>query len=729
MVISELNQVVRRYWPSADGELIPRAYDFARKAHDGQLRADGSPYIGHPLEVASILAGVEADPPSVAAGLLHDTVEDTPIEPGDVEAEFGPTVRTLVDGVTKLSLANFRTREESQAQNLRKMFLAMADDIRVILIKLGDRLHNMRTIKPLSPDRRTAIAEETLQIYAPLAHRLGIRRFKWELEDLAFKTLEPGAYEEIAGRVGAGRADRENLLGRAADELREQLADVGIIAQVDGRPKHFYSIYEKMRHQMLDFEQLGDLMAMRVIVDSVPECYAVLGIVHKLWIPITGLFSDYIAKPKSNGYQSLHTKVLGTDRAPMEVQIRTKEMHRVAEHGVAAHWRYKEGGAPTKFDEQMAAWLEHLRELETQLPEQHEWLELVRLDLFKDQVFVFTPNWDVIDLPAGAGPLDFAYRIHTDVGNHCAGAKVNGKLVGLDYRFRNGDIVEINTHPNAHPNPDWLKQIVASGAKSKVRRFLRAQVRDETIAHGHEVVDRALKRLPPEDRKQLQWDNLADVAASFNLTDEDSLWAAVGFGEIEPDTVIQRLMPEKKDPETLAEEIESFRDLEERDVAPAARASVSMGDLEGLAARRSKCCNPIPGDRIMGYITRGSGLAIHKADCKNLLHRKELEPERVRDLNWGDGKSTETYRASIEVVALDRVGLLSHLTAVISEMGTNIASAHVDTERPSVATIRLAVDVVDRSELDELVGRLENLIDVISARAVPHKGPSHAGSR
>ncbi|HJN16608.1 MAG TPA: RelA/SpoT family protein, partial [Armatimonadota bacterium] len=566
-------------------------------------------------------------------------------------------------------------------------------------------------------------------IYTPLAHRLGIRRFKWELEDLAFKTLEPGAYEEIAGQVGAGRADRENLLGRAGDELCEQLADVGIIAQVEGRPKHFYSIYEKMRNQMLDFQQLGDLMAMRVIVDSVPECYAVLGIVHKLWIPITGLFSDYIAKPKSNGYQSLHTKVLGTDREPMEVQIRTKEMHRVAEHGVAAHWRYKEGGAPTKFDEQMAAWLEHLRELETQLPDQHEWLELVRLDLFKDQVFVFTPNWDVIDLPAGAGPLDFAYRIHTDVGNHCAGAKVNGKLVGLDYRFRNGDIVEINTHASARPNPDWLKQIVASGAKSKVRRFLRAQVRDETIAHGREVVDRAVKRLPPKARKQLDWDSLTEVAASFNLTDEDSLWAAVGFGEIEPDTVIQRLMPEKKGPETLAEEIESFRDLEEQNVAPAVRASVSMGDLEGLAARRSKCCNPIPGDQIRGYITRGSGLAIHKADCKNLIHRQELEPERVRDIDWGRTKTPETYRASIEVVALDRVGLLSHLTAVISEMGTNIASAHVNTERPSVATIRLAVDVVDRSELNELVGRLEDLIDVISARAVPHKGPSHAGPR
>lgn len=716
MVISTLNQLVRKYWPAADPSLLPRAYGFASAAHEGQTRLDGSPYISHPMEVAGLLGHVESDPPSVAAGLLHDTLEDTSVEPSELEANFGPSILSLVEGVTKLSMANFRTRQEAQAGNLRKMFLAMADDVRVILIKLGDRLHNMRTLAPVPRDRQEAIAEETLHIYAPLAHRLGVRRFKWELEDLAFKTLQPSAYEEIATKIGAGRDEREAFVNRAVAELQAELADVGIIAQVHGRPKHFYSIYSKMLEQSIDFDQVSDLVALRVLVETVPECYAVLGIAHKLWIPITGLFSDYVAKPKSNGYQSLHTKVLGLEGQPMEVQIRTAEMHRVAEHGIAAHWRYKEGGEPTKFDEQMMAWLQQLRELEDHLPEQHEWLELVRLDLFKDQVFVFTPQWDVVDLPAGAGPLDFAYRIHTDLGNHCAGAKVNGRLVPLDYKFRNGDIVEIITHVNAKPSPDWLRLIVTSSAKSKVRRYLRAQVREENIAEGREAVDKAVRRLPPEERRQIDLDDLPGISGSFNLADADSLFAAIGFGEIEPETVIQRLRPEPKPPGTLAEEIESFRDLEDTNIQPAVRASVSLGSIEGLAARRAKCCNPLPGDPIVGYITRGQGLAIHRADCKNLKHRAAREPERVHRLTWGQQKAGDTYRATIEVAALDRVGLLSHITAVVSEMEMNIASAHVDAEKPNVATIRLAVDVDNRQLLNQLVERLRGLIDVISVR-------------
>jgi guanosine-3',5'-bis(diphosphate) 3'-pyrophosphohydrolase len=725
LVISTLNQIVRRYWPAVDPELLPRAYHFAERAHDGQFRLDGTPYIQHPLEVAGLLGEVESDPPAVAASLLHDVVEDTPTQPTQIELEFGGTVRSLVEGVTKLSLANFRTRQEEQAHNLRKMFLAMADDVRVILIKLGDRLHNMRTIEPLEPHRKTAIAEETLYIYAPLAHRLGVRRFKWELEDLAFKTLDPAAFRDISSRIGAGRADREAVVGRAIEELQGQLAQAGIQAKVEGRPKHFYSIYQKMQKQSIDFDQLGDLMALRVVVDDVADCYSVLGVVHKLWIPITDQFSDYIAKPKPNGYQSLHTKVVGLTGQPMEVQIRTKEMHRVADHGIAAHWRYKEGGQPSKFDEQMMAWLEQLRELEDHLPDEHEWLELVRLDLFKDQVFVFTPNWDVVDLPAGAGPLDFAYRIHTDLGHHCVGAKVNGRLVSLDYKFRNGDIVEIIQSQSAHPTVDWLKLIVGSGAKSKVRRYLRDQVRHETIENGREAFEKAVRRLPPEDRNRLGMDSLADVARSFNLQGEEALWAAIGFGEIEPETVVQRMLPEVEGPRSLAEEVEAFRDLEQANVAPAVRASVTMGTIDGLAARRAKCCNPLPGDRIKGYITRGTGLAIHRADCKNLLHRAVLEPERVQDLSWGAQRSSDTYRASIELVALDRVGLIAHVTAVISEMDLNITSASVDAEKGNVATIRLVVDVENRAELNRLVERLRKLIDVIDVRAVPNKPSSH----
>lgn len=721
MVISALDNLVRTYWPGGDPTLLSRAYEFAARAHEGQFRLDGSPYVQHCLEVARLLAEIESDPVCVAGGLLHDTLEDTQTEANDLEAEFGSTVRSLVEGVTKLSLANFRTRQEEQAHNLRRMFLAMADDLRVILIKLADRLHNMRTLEPLEEERRRAIAEETLYIYAPLAHRLGIRRFKWELEDLAFKTLQPDAFRDIAQRVGAGRAEREAMVARAAEQLQTQLSEAGITAQIEGRPKHFYSIYQKMQRQSIDFHQIGDLMALRVIVETVPDCYSALGIVHKLWLPITDQFSDYIAKPKPNGYQSLHTKVVGVGGQPMEVQIRTREMHRVAEHGIAAHWRYKEGGKPSRFDEQMMAWLAQLRELEDHLPDEHEWLELVRLDLFKDQVFVFTPNWDVIDLPAGAGPLDFAYRIHTDVGHHCAGAKVNGRLVPLDYKFRNGDIVEIITSPNAHPTIDWLKLIVGSGAKSKVRRYLRNQVRDENIAAGREAFEKALRRLPPEERAGLRLGDLTEVARSFNLKDEDSLFAAIGFGEVEPETVLQRLEPEQEAPKSVAEEVELFRDLEKADVSPGSRASVIMGNIDGLAARRAKCCNPLPGDPIRGYITRGSGLAIHRADCKNLLHRAELEPERVQELRWGRQQPSETYRASLEIVALDRVGLLAHITAVISGANLNIASASVDAEKGNVATIRLAVDVQNRTELNRLVEKLRRLIDVIDVRTVPPK--------
>jgi guanosine-3',5'-bis(diphosphate) 3'-pyrophosphohydrolase len=726
LVISTLNQIVRRYWPAVDPELLPRAYRFADRAHEGQFRLDGTPYIQHPLEVAGLLGEVESDPPAVAASLLHDVVEDTSTQPSQIEAEFGGTIRSLVEGVTKLSLANFRTRQEEQAHNLRRMFLAMADDVRVILIKLGDRLHNMRTIEPLEPHRKVAIAEETLHIYAPLAHRLGVRRFKWELEDLAFKTLEPAAFRDISSRIGAGRAEREAVVGRATEELEEQLAEAGIQAKVEGRPKHFFSIYQKMQKQSIDFDQLGDLMALRVIVEDVADCYSALGIVHKLWIPITDQFSDYIAKPKPNGYQSLHTKVVGLIGQPMEVQIRTKEMHRVAEHGIAAHWRYKEGGQPSRFDEQMMAWLEQLRELEDHLPDEHEWLELVRLDLFKDQVFVFTPNWDVIDLPAGAGPLDFAYRIHTDLGHHCAGAKVNGRLVPLDYKFRNGDIVEIIHSQSAHPTVDWLKLIVGSGAKSKVRRYLRDQVRHETIENGREAFEKAVRRLPPGERSRLRMESLADVARSLNLQGEEALWAAIGFGEIEPETVVQRLLPDVEAPKSLAEEVEAFRDLEQANVAPAVRASVTMGSIDGLAARRAKCCNPLPGDPIKGYITRGTGLAIHRADCKNLLHRAVLEPERVQDLSWGSQRPSDTYRASIELVALDRVGLIAHVTAVISEMNLNITSASVDAEKGNVAAIRLVVDVENRAELNRLVERLRKLIDVIDVHAVPNRPSSHS---
>jgi len=717
--IATITEQLLSYWPGADQALVRRAYEFAEEAHRGQKRLTGDPYIQHPLEVALILTGIQADPATVAAALLHDTVEDTAVSLPVLQKRFGTTVATLVEGVTKLRRLDFTSHQEEQARNLRKMLLAMAEDIRVLVIKLADRLHNMLTLDPLPPERQQAIAQETLQIYAPLAHRLGIWRLKWQLEDLALKYLDPEGFFEIAERLGQSRAEREAFTEQARQRLEQHLSTAGIRATVFGRAKHIYSIYTKIREQQIDFSQVGDLIALRVVVDTVADCYAALGLVHALWMPVPGTFTDYIAKPKPNSYQSLHTKVMGPQGQFMEVQIRTWEMHRTAEYGVAAHWNYKEGRTDSAVDKQVG-WLRQILDLSSDLKESHEFLELLQLDLFKDQVFVFTPGGDVIDLPRGAGPIDFAYRVHTEVGHHTVGAKVNGHPVPLDYRFRNGDICEIITSEKAQPSRDWLQLIQSSRAKAKVRKYLREQMREENLRRGSELVEAALRHQPEAVRETWSQQRLEEIAQRLYYAGGEDLLAAVGYGDVEPSTIIQHLIKDYQPPRRLSEEARLLLPLEET-AQKAPPLAVSATGLAGLQSHLSRCCNPLPGDEIMGYITRGSGIAVHRADCKNLLYRSRKEPERVLPLTWGDQASTAA-RATLEIVATDRVGLLSHLTAIVSDAGVNITGAHVEAESGQFARLVLTLAVRDREQLDRVIERLSQLIDVVTVRQV--KPPS-----
>ena len=721
--IEQIVEQVAGYWPRVNRDLLVGAYEFAAEAHADQKRLSGAPYIIHPLEVAGILADIESDECSIAAGLLHDTVEDTDITMEDIEERFGTTVAELVDGVTKLRKLDFASRQEEQARNLRKMLLAMATDLRVLLIKLADRLHNMRTLGHLPPEKRKRTAEETLHIFAPLCHRLGIQTIRVEMEDLALFHLEPEAYKRIARQLGRTRQQREAGVERARAQLEQQLKRDGIEAQVAGRAKHLYSIHQKMLKQNVDFSQLQDLNALRVIARSVPDCYAVLGVVHDVWRPIPDTFADYIAMPKSNQYQSLHTKVFGPDHSPLEVQIRTEEMHRTAEYGMASHWRYKEDESDSRFDEQVT-WLRQLLELQTDLSESHEFLELLQIDLFRDQVFVFTPDGMVIDLPAGAGPLDFAYRVHTEVGHRCVGAEVNGQRVALDYQLKTGDMVKIITSPSGEPRHDWLRLVQSSHAKAKVRRFLREKSRQENITVGTERLSGATDRLLAVDRELVKKADWPEVADHFSYEDRDSLLAAIGYGMVDAEKVVEYIVQESSGPESLVEEAQRRLPTEALEEGPDARRSlpVSAGGVDGFHSRLSKCCNPLPGDRIRGYITRGSGLAIHRAECKNLRYREQREPERIVELSWSADQQDAMLPQEIEIIALDRPGVLSHLTAIISDAGVNIARAEAVPTASHLARVSLTLEINSRSALEHLMVRLQQLIDVVNVRLLSRDG-------
>ncbi|MDK2882336.1 MAG: diphosphokinase / guanosine-3,5-bis(diphosphate) 3-diphosphatase [Bacillota bacterium] len=716
MDLENLLAKLETYNPNADRSLVVRAYSFAEKAHAGQFRISGDPYIQHPLGVAMILAELELDIITIAASLLHDVVEDTPFTLQDIEREFGKEIADLVDGVTKLSRIEYKSKEEQQVENLRKMFFAMAKDIRVILIKLADRLHNMRTLKFLPVKKQKEIAHETLEVYAPLAHRLGIFRIKWELEDTAFRYLEPEKYYELVEKVAKKRQERETYINEVIATLKEKLAEVDIKAEIQGRPKHFYSIYQKMTEQNKDFSEIYDLTAVRVIVDTIKDCYGVLGVVHTLWKPIPGRFKDYIAMPKINMYQSLHTTVIGPNGEPLEIQIRTWEMHRTAEYGIAAHWRYKEGTRTTDEFDQKLFWLRQLLEWQHDLKDAREFMETLKIDLFSDEVFVFTPKGDVIDLPAGSCPIDFAYRIHTDVGHRCTGAKVNGHLVPLDYKLQNGDIVEIITSKLANgPSQDWLKLVRTPQAKAKIRQWFKKERREESIARGKETLEKEIRKLGFEPHQLLGAEPLQAVLERLNFATQEDLYAAVGYGGINAHQVVLRLQEEYRRLNPSAAPGEILPEVPRRAKTSRSSHGVRVKGVDNLLVRLSHCCNPVPGDPIIGYVTRGRGVSIHRVSCPNVAFLND--PERLIEVSWDQDRSA-SFEADVELEAMDRPGLLGDVMNVLGDMRTRISAVNARTTKNKIAIINLRLEIKDLDDLKSIMNRLGNIRDVFSVERV-----------
>ena len=661
----------------------------------------------HPIAVAQTLAEMGLDPVAVQAALLHDVPEDTEYSLSDIEERFGPEVARLVDGVTKLSKFSAHTHEERQAENIRKMFLAMADDIRVVLIKLADRLHNMRTLSALPIDKQQRIARQTTEIYAPLAERLGVWQIKWELEDLAFKALDPEAYRQLAGQLETHRKAREAYVKRAMGVLDAALREAGIEADISGRPKHIASIHKKMQRKGAAFEEIYDIHAVRVLVDSVKDCYAALGVVHSLWRPIPGQFDDYIAMPKNNLYQSLHTAVVAVDGKPLEVQIRTHEMHRVSEVGVAAHWRYKEGSRSDRAYDAKLAWLRQLMDWQREVSDATEFVEGVKLDIFQDQVFVFTPRGDVKDLPAGATPLDFAYLIHTDVGHACIGAKVNNRLVPLDYKLKNGDIVEIVTTRSAHgPSRDWLNIVTTSHAREKIRQWFKRQQRDENIVHGKASLDRELRRLARTSLDRIPHDQIEELAEQYRYPGVDDFYAAIGYGAVSPQTVVTKLGVVDDTSEVVLPQVAP--------AMPARTGGVRVKGVGDLLVRFTKCCHPIPGDPIVGFITRGRGVTVHVATCPTMVNEKDVA--RIIEVEW-ETTFQQTYPIAIRVEAHDRTGLLSDISNAVADSKINIVAAHV-TVHPAEhrATVTATLQVTSVAQLAKVMSRIEQLKDVLSVQ-------------
>ncbi|HEY9723215.1 MAG TPA: bifunctional (p)ppGpp synthetase/guanosine-3',5'-bis(diphosphate) 3'-pyrophosphohydrolase, partial [Oscillatoriaceae cyanobacterium] len=639
-----LIQQVTSYLSPDEVALIEKAFAMAERLHEGQKRKSGEPYLMHPTEVAMILAGLEADGATVAAGLLHDVLEDCHIEAEELKNQFGPEVTRLVEGVTKLGKISFSSKEERQAENFRRMFLAMGKDIRVILLKLCDRLHNMRTLAHMTPEKQREIARETLEIFAPLAHRLGLGKIKWELEDWSLRYLHPEEYYKLAQLVAQKRDEREALIREIVQSIEEELARLGIAARLSGRPKHFYSIYQKMLTQNKDFTDLYDITAVRVLVHSIKECYEALGVVHALWKPIPGRFKDYIAMPKSNLYQSLHTAVIGPGGHPVEVQIRTEEMHRVAEYGIAAHWRYKEGGKQLSQADRKLTWLRQLLDWQNDMKDAQEYLTTVKEDLFADEVFVFSPAGDVIDLPRGATPVDFAYRIHTDIGHRCVGAKINGRIVPLETHLGNGDIVEIITSKNSHPSLDWISFVATTTTKNRIRQWFKKERREENIQRGREALERELGRNGVEP--VLKNERALEVAQKFNCQTTDDLLAAIGYGELGVMQVLNRLRP--PEPQVPALPLEGTPPRKEKTKA---RNGILVDGSDSMLVNVAKCCSPLPGEQIRGLVTRGRGISVHSTDCPNL---SSAEADRVVEVAWSGGQTNATYPVEIEIELIDR---------------------------------------------------------------------------
>ena len=710
---NRLIEIIKSYQPDETCENIRKAYELADEAHKEQKRVNGDPYILHPLAVAEILADMEIDTTTITASLLHDVVEDTEYMLEDIERIFGKEVAFLVDGVTKLNRLDYRTKEDQQVNSMRKMFLAMAKDIRVVVIKLADRLHNMRTLKYMRSEKQKRIAQETLEIYAPLAHRLGIFNIKWELEDLSFRYMEPDKYYDLVDQMKEKRKVREEIVNEAIDVLKKTLTESSISFEINGRPKHFYSIYKKMKKDNRDLSQIYDLYAIRVIVDTVQDCYGVLGIDHSLWKPLPYRFKDYIAMPKPNNYQSLHTTVIGTRGQPVEIQIRTWDMHHIAEYGVAAHWRYKEGRASQKatgFDEKMG-WLRNLLEWQdTSNPQ--EFVNALKLDAFSDEVFVFTPRGDVIDLPQGAIPIDFAYRIHTDVGHRCVGAKVNGKIVPLDYALKNGDIVEVITSKTGKPSLDWLKIVGSSESRSKIRNWFKKENREENIEKGSVALEKECKRLGHDWKLVSHSGRIAKVAKQMNAGTEDDLLAAVGYGGFAVNTVLIKLLELHKELDRVDDEQNEkslIEKLKPRKASGHNHSGVLVKGESGLLVRLSKCCSPVPGDPIIGFVTRGRGVSVHRADCPNV--RLDEDVDRLIDVEWDYGMS-ESFEVNMEISAYDRTGMIADIMAALAEMKISITSINAKVSETKSVTIHLGISIKDLAQFEFVATKIRRLKDV-----------------
>jgi GTP pyrophosphokinase len=710
--IDEVITTVQRYNPKAEVDLIRRSYLFSAEAHKDQKRLSGAPYITHPLAVATILTHLKMDSMTIAGALLHDTLEDTKATHECLVDLFGQEVTSLVVGVTKLGKLAFGNREERQAESFRKMVVAMAKDIRVILIKLADRLHNLRTLEYLPEPKQRATAQETLDIYAPLAHRLGISWMKAELEDLAFRYLNPKAYHEIAGKIAREQEAQERYIAHVQEIIARELHHTNIPCRISGRPKNIYSIYQKMQRQQLTFEEIYDILAVRVITDTIRDCYAILGILHSLWKPIPGRFKDYIALPKPNMYQSLHTTVIGPEGERVELQIRTEEMHRTAEEGIAAHWLYKENMPSEKYDERFT-WLRHLLEWQQDLKDPIEFMETVKIDMFPEEVYVFTPRGDVRAFPRGATPIDFAYAVHTDIGHQCIGAKVNGRMVPLRYQLRNGDTVEILTSPSHMPSRDWLRWVVTSRARTKIKAWLKAEQKERSITLGREICEREAQKYVPNPNAYLKPEALTEIATTFGFQAAEDLLAAVGYGRVSAQQVVHRLLPQeileerKKKPKRLFPSRHKPRE-----------EGVKVHGLDDILIRFAKCCNPLPGDSIVGYITRGRGVTVHTTDCLS-AEKLEYDAERRVPVEW-DVQQETTHPVRIAVVTHDRQGLLAGVSSAIAACNGNISRATVTTTQDKKAYLDFTVDIKDVKHLNEIIHRVERLKGVLSVERARH---------
>ncbi|MCI7260363.1 MAG: bifunctional (p)ppGpp synthetase/guanosine-3',5'-bis(diphosphate) 3'-pyrophosphohydrolase [Selenomonas sp.] len=721
VTIEGIIAAVKKYEPKANTRLIRRAYDLAKAAHKGQTRVSGEEYIIHPLHVAQILTELHIDDVTISAALLHDVVEDTIYTNEQIADMFGEEVAMIVDGVTKLGRIKYKSKEEVQLENYRKMFLAMAKDIRVIMVKLADRLHNMRTLKYMREDKQKRIAKETIEIYAPLANRLGISNIKWELEDLCLRYLEPETYYDLVENVKQKRRERQAFIDTSIEQIREKLDEANIKADINGRAKHFYSIYKKMKRDNKSISEIYDLSAIRVLVESVKDCYGVLGVIHAMWKPIPGRFKDYIAMPKSNGYQSLHTTVM-TRGYPLEIQIRTYKMHQVSEYGVAAHWKYKEAGkgatAGNAVDQKMN-WLRQMVNLQQELSDPKEYFEALKVDIFSDEVFVFTPKGDVVDLPKGSNPIDFAYRIHTEVGHHCVGAKVNGKMVPLEYKLKNGDIVSVVTNKaNNGPSRDWLNIVASSETRSKIRSWFKKERREENIERGMELIKGEAKRLGYAPKELIKEGRLLEVAKKLNILSEDDLLAALGYGGITVHGIMTKLIElHKKElkantPVDVSKMLSELKQPQHNGKKSKSSHGVLVEGESGLLVRLARCCNPIPGDPITGYVTRGRGVSVHRSDCPNVL--KDTDFSRMIEVGWDIGLD-KVYTVELEIVCNDKSGMLTSVLAVPTEMKINIHSVNASPNRSNkTSTIMLGLEVRNSTQVTQIMTKLRRLKDVFS---------------